>query len=453
MIRDAAMLLAAQSGMSGQTTARLEHTDCETAAETQLRFVAIHGKAVGDGLLSDGMVVGRSPECTLQIEAHGVSREQAQVLRQGPLWVIRDLNSTNGTYVQGRRAHHAPLQAGAIVRIGDGVLLVTRGGSSASEIAELASGLIAGPEMALFLEPLRRAAPTDLPVVVTGATGTGKERVARAVHQWSGRIGPFHAINCAAIPANMAEAELFGYRKGAFTGASYGHDGHLRSASEGTLFLDEVAELPLEVQAKLLRALEDHTVTPLGESRALPVNFRVICATHSSLNVNVASGRFREDLAARLNGISVDLLPLRERPADMVSLFRYFLVRETHGYPPAIDGRLVEALCLYAWPQNIRELELLTKRLVALHGAAASLKRAHLPPEIVQAVIEVTHDDAAFSTRDEQDLHRVLLALRDTGGNVKQAAKQAGVSRQRVYRLLGGRDRSAVLNAQRPSPT
>jgi DNA-binding NtrC family response regulator len=430
--------------MSGQTTARLEDSDCTCVAEGPLRLIPLQGSASGSGVLRDGLVLGRSPECALQIDSHGVSREHAQVSRQGPLWIIRDLNSTNGMYVQGRRAQHAPLQVGSVLRMGDSVLLVSRGAYASPQVTELATGLIAGPELALFLEPLRRAARADLPIVVTGATGTGKERVARAVHEWSGRTGPFYAVNCAAIPSNMAEAELFGYRKGAFTGASQGHLGHLRSANGGTLFLDEVAELSPEMQAKLLRALEDRLVTPLGENRSFSVDFRVVCATHNLLDANVASGRFREDLAARLSGLSVHLPSLKERRADIVSLFRYFLGRETHGHPSSMDGGLIEALCLYSWPKNVRELELLTKRLVALHGAAA-LKRGHLPPEITAGAIDVAGDEPAFFSRAEQDLHRVILALRDTGGNVKDAAKQAGVSRQRVYRLLAGRDMDALV--------
>jgi DNA-binding NtrC family response regulator len=436
--------------MAVQTTARVEETDCERTGEAPWRFVALHGDTVGDGLLQDGMVLGRSPQCPLLIDSHGVSREHAQISRQGPLWVIRDLNSTNGTYVQGRRAQHVPVQLGSVVRIGDNVLLVTQAAVKRSGVLQLATGLLAGPELAALLEPLRCVAPTDLPVVVTGATGTGKERVARAVHEWSGRTGPFHAINCAAIPPNMAEAELFGYRKGAFTGANIAHEGHLRSAHGGTLFLDEVAELPLDVQAKLLRALEERSVTPLGESRPLPAAFRVLCATQTTLDQNVATGKFREDLAARLSGMAVHLPPLKERRADIICLFRYFLERETHGHPPAIDGKVVEALCLYSWPKNVRELELLTKRLVALHGAGSSLKRTHLPAELTKLAVELAGDEPLFANREEQDLHRVVLALRDSGGNVKEAAKQAGISRQRVYRLLAGRDMDALIKNATP---
>ena len=437
---------------SGQTTARLEETGCSEEVEAPLRLLWLHGTSNGDAVLRDRMVLGRSEQCTVRIASHGVSREHAEISRQGPLWVIRDLDSTNGTYVQGARAQHTPLQAGSVVRMGDSVALVSRSALTLSVATELARGLIAGPELAALLEPLRRAGPTDLPVVVTGATGTGKERVAHAVHEWSGRSGPFHAINCAAIPANMAEAELFGYRKGAFTGASQAHDGHLRAANGGTLFLDEIAELSLELQAKLLRVLEERSVTPLGDNHAHSVDFRIVCATQQPLDSIVASGRFREDLAARLSGMSVHLPPLKDRRADIVSLFRHFLERETHGHPPTLDGRLVEALSLHGWPKNVRELELLTRRLVALHGAASSLKRAHLPPEIADSGAATNQVHESFANRDEQDLHRVILALRDKGANVKTAARHVGISRQRVYRLLAGRDMDALVKNATPEP-
>ena len=439
------MSFAGRRMSSGHTTARQEDTGCTDAVEAPLRLLWLHGEIAGEAVLRHGMVLGRSAECAVQIESQGVSREHAEISRQGPLWVIRDLNSTNGTYVQGRRAQHSPIGAGSVVRIGDSVALLTRR-SLSSSASEIATGLIAGPELANLLEPLSRAAKSGLPVVVTGATGSGKERVAHAVHEWSGRPGPFHAINCAAIPANMAEAELFGYRRGAFTGANHAHEGHLRGADGGTLFLDEIAELPLEVQAKLLRVLEEHAVTPLGDSRASPVDLRIVCATQQPLDSLVASGRFREDLCARLSGVCVHLPPLRERRADIIALFRYFLERETNGHSPTFEGRLIEALCLYSWPKNVRELELLTKRLVALHGAAAALKRAHLPSEIANVTVtEASQDNGSFASRDEQDLHRVVLALRDNGGNVKAAAKHVGISRQRVYRLLAGRDMDSLV--------
>jgi transcriptional regulator with PAS, ATPase and Fis domain len=438
---------------SGDTTVQLEDSECVGKVDLPLRLVCLHGSFAGESVMRNGLVLGRANSCGVVVGGQGVSREHAEFTRQGPLWILRDLGSTNGSYVDGRRVQHAPVGPGSLIRIGESVALVSRHESGTVEAKELVEGLIAGPELAALLEPIKRAATTDLPIVVTGATGTGKERVAQAVHKWSGRSGPYYAINCAAIPAQMAEAELFGYRRGAYTGANQSHDGHLRAAQGGTLFLDEIAELTLEVQAKLLRALEQRAVTPLGESRSYSLEIRVICASQRPLEALVAAGRFREDLCARLSGIIVNLPPLKERRADIISLFRYFLNRECKGDPPDVESKVVEALCLYAWPKNVRELELATRRLVVLNGGNMILKRAHLPAEIVRDVPEdVADEQAAFATRDEQDLHRIVVALRENGGNVKAAAKQAKISRQRVYRLLEGRDRAALLDNTTPDP-
>ncbi len=437
---------------AGDTTARVEESRSDHSQQAPLRLAWLLGGPAQDAPLISGQVVGRAPHCALRIDGHGVSREHAEVNRQGPLWVIRDLSSTNGTHVNGRRVQHAPLSEGDILRLGHAVALVARSPFTDLRASEIAPGLVAGPELATLLGPLRAAATTrDLPIVISGATGTGKERVARAVHEWSGRAGPFHAINCAAIPERMAEAELFGYRRGAFTGAQHAHDGHLRAASGGTLFLDEIAELSLELQAKLLRAIEERAVMPIGESKAVPVDLRVVCATQRPLDAMVAAGQFREDLCARLSGLAIDLPLLRKRRADIVSLFHFFLKREAPTDTPELDSKFVEALCLYDWPKNVRELELLVRRTVALNPGERVLKRSHLPAEVTSVVddndSEREREEATFASRDEQDLHRIVIALRESGGNVKAAAAQVGISRQRVYRLLAGRDVGALLEA------
>lgn len=418
-----------------------------------MRLFWLHGACVTESVLQGGLLLGRAETADVVLGGQGVSRKHAEITRQGPLWILRDLGSTNGTYVDGRRTQHAPLQDGTLIRIGETVGLVSRR-PQALHTVELPGGLIAGPELAALLEPLRRAAPTDLPITITGPTGSGKERAAQAVHEWSGRRGPFHAMNCAAIPPHMAEAELFGYRRGAYTGANHAHEGHIRAADGGTLFLDEIGDLPLDIQAKLLRALEHRAVTPLGESRAVRVDIRIICATQQPLEKLVEARIFREDLFARLSGVTCHLPELKQRPAEILSLFRFFLKRETNGNPPDLDARLVEALCLYAWPRNVRELELLTRRLVALNRGCRLLQRNVLPREVVEAVpVESSEHTPTFATREEQDLHRIVLAVRQHGGNIKAAAKHVGMSRQRVYRLLEGKDREALLRDEPPAVT
>jgi transcriptional regulator with PAS, ATPase and Fis domain len=290
------------------------------------------------------------------------------------------------------------------------------------------------------IEPARRAAETDLPVIVEGETGTGKEGMARAIHSWSRRQGPFIAVNCAAIPAAMAEGELFGYRKGAFTGAERASEGFFRAADGGTLFLDEILELPEAVQAKLLRVLEQGEVQSLGEPRASAVNVRIVCATQESLVRAVAEKRFRADLLARLEGITVVLPPLRERREDIAPLFLRLLHDLGGGKPPAVDPKLVESLLLYDWPLNVRELVLLARRLLAVHGAEPTLKRSMLPEAATGAKPSTAppprEASARASTSDEAAFDELLAALRAAHGNVSRAAAAIGISRARAYRLL-----------------
>jgi transcriptional regulator with PAS, ATPase and Fis domain len=287
-------------------------------------------------------------------------------------------------------------------------------------------------------------AATDLPVVLVGETGTGKEGLARAIHAWSGRTGAFVAVNCAALPAAIAEAELFGYRKGAFTGADRASPGYFRAAHQGTLFLDELLDLPLPLQAKLLRALEQREVQPLGESHPVPVDVRIVCATQEALANAVAERRFRADLRARLDGLTVELPPLRARREDIVPIFTVLLRGEGGARVPAVDAKLLETLLLYDWPLNVRELVLLARRLLAVHGHEPTLRRAMLPERMAMkdaATIPPgrpvvpsrapTGDDAAFE--------QLVSALRRCGGNVSRAASALGISRARAYRLLDAR--------------
>ena len=235
---------------------------------------------------------------------------------------------------------------------------------------------MAGPVLAPLLAPLQRVATRNLPVVVVGETGTGKECVARAVHAWSRRAGPFVAVNCAAVPDGLAEAELFGYRRGAFTGAVDASAGLVRTANGATLLLDEISDLPLPLQAKLPRVLEAREVSPIGEARPVAVDVRVVATTQDPLSAAVAEGRFRADLAARLDGFSVELPPLRERREELPHLFGE-LVREYAGDAPALDVRLVERLCTAKLAFNVRELVLLARRLTVLHGHEPVLLRSH----------------------------------------------------------------------------
>jgi transcriptional regulator of acetoin/glycerol metabolism len=433
------MLLPATRMSEGgsETTVREESSVGAPASRLALAWVwpAVRLERLQGAQLS----IGRDESAALRIDGGGASRQHAELYRQGPLYVVRDLGSTNGTWLGGRRIEHAPVSPGNVLRIGEWVGVFIQCEDEAPEFGELAPGLFGGPELAKLLAPLQRAASSNLPVLLIGATGTGKERVARATHHFSGRNGPFLAVNCAALPEQLAEAELFGYRRGAFTGADRASPGYFRAAHDGTLFLDEMPELSPALQAKLLRVLEDGQVMSLGETAPVTVDVRIVSASQKPLRELVASGRLRQDLAARLNGLEVRIPPLAARRADVPRLFAQFLKHQSGGRPPLVEARLVEALCLHDWPENVRELELLTRRLLAVHGHEPTLRRQHLPAELVALNEDVSpgkRPSTPPQDRREHDLSRLKKELESNGGNVKAAAEALGISRQRVYRLL-----------------
>jgi transcriptional regulator of acetoin/glycerol metabolism len=394
-------------------------------------------------------VIGRDAASAIHLEGNDVSRRHAALRRDAPdaPVTIVDLGSRNGVRVGGRPVASAPLGAGDVVRVGGWVGVVT---AASGGFREIAAGLWGGGALADALAPLEVAAASDLPIVLEGETGTGKEVVARSVHAWSGRRGPFVAVNCAALPSGLAEGELFGYRRGAFTGADRPSPGFFRSAEGGTLLLDEVSDLPLALQGKLLRVLEQREVQPLGETRPVPIDVRIVVAGQQPLMDVVREGRFRPDLLARLDGLTVRLPPLRKRREDVPPLFSHLLGQLAGGRAPAIESDLVERLCLHDWPFNVRELVLLVRRLVTLHGGEATLGAHHLPerigaPEPAAAAAigpggatPAPAPGAPPAAAEPLELPALVVALRASGGNVARASAMLGITRQRAYRLMEG---------------
>jgi hypothetical protein len=420
-----------------------------------LRFVFPTVRSLLRPLPGEALVVGRDGEGDARLEGNELSRRHAELRLDGSHLILRDLGSRNGVFVNGERRPMAQLRRHDVVRVGGWVAVVTMGAPllGAGEAVEGAgtTPLHLGPLARQLALPARRLATTNIAMVLEGETGTGKERFATAIHEWSRRKGPLVAINCAAVPEQLAEAELFGHREGAFTGANRSSPGHFRAADRGTLFLDEVTDMPLAVQAKLLRALEMKEVLPVGESRPVPVDVRIIAAAQIPLERAVAEKRLRADLHARLDGFTLHIPPLRERREDLPSLFLHLLRR--HGLPsPALSPRLVEALCTYGWPLNVRELDFLAQRLAALHAGEPMLRRSHLPERITgigAAGEEAVGEDgeAAAPTRA-----RLVAALAESGGNLARAAARLGISRQKAYRLLGAESPEALKAARRREP-
>ena len=397
------------------------------------------------------LTIGRDAACDVVLEGGDISRRHAALRWTGADAgaALHDLGSRNGIRINGRAVASGVLAAGDVVRVDGWIGVAT---AQPGALAEIAPGLHGGAALARAVAPLRQAAPSDLPIVLEGETGTGKEVVARAIHVWSGRRGPFVALNCAALPEALAEGELFGYRKGAFTGADKASPGVFRSAEAGTLLLDEVSDLPLALQAKLLRVLEQREVQPLGETRPVPIDVRIVVAGQLSLLDASRTGRFRPDLLARLEGMTVRLPPLRDRREDIAPLFSQLLRGIGGAGPvPAIDGDVVERLCLYDWPFNVRELVQLVRRLLVLRASETTLRAEDLPDRIGQQVAAAAPPPAAapapvaapprrtgrrVPAAELPDVPALVAALRAAGGNVTRAAAMLGITRQRAYRLM-----------------
>lgn len=287
-----------------------------------------------------------------------------------------------------------------------------------------------------------RVAPTEATVLIHGETGTGKELVARSIHDLSGRKGPFVAINCAAVQPALLESELFGHVRGAFTDARDNRDGLFLEANGGTLFLDEIGEMPLEIQPKLLRVLQERTVRAIGSNKEVPFVTRVVAATNRVLEDEVFEGTFREDLYYRLNVVRIDVAPLREREADITILARHFLElfsKSSTRATPALSPAAAEKLVAYEWPGNVRELENAMERAIAL-AQSDVVDESDLPEKIRSfkrdafAVKAESDEDIVTMAKLEQTyIERVLGLLR---GNKSRAAQALGIDRRTLYRKL-----------------
>lgn len=297
--------------------------------------------------------------------------------------------------------------------------------------------ITAAPEMVKVARTIERVANTNVSVMLLGASGTGKELLAHGLHEASDRRGgAFVAINCAAIPENLLESELFGHEKGAFTGAVKTTEGKIEMAAEGTLFLDEVGDIPLPLQVKLLRFLQERVIERIGSRKSIPVDTRIVCATHQDLEAMIAAGSFREDLFYRLAEIVVKIPSLAERPGDAGLLAKVFLARYAKEMNPAVKGFAPDALAAidsWPWPGNVRELENRVKRAVIMSDAklvgAADLDLA-APGEDERQVLNLK------CAREKADRKVIRHALARSEGNISNTAKLLGISRPTLYDLL-----------------
>jgi DNA-binding NtrC family response regulator len=306
----------------------------------------------------------------------------------------------------------------------------------------------------LLFDRVERFAPNDAPVLITGESGTGKELIARALHHQSPRAsGPFVTVNCAAFPETLLEAELFGHERGAFTGAVHRREGRFQAANNGTLFLDEVAEMPLAAQVKLLRFLQEGVFEPLGSNRSIQVKVRVVSATHRDLRALVEQARFRDDLYYRLNVLELSIPPLRARPEDLPLLVRHFLAHYGGARPAEITDQAFTALQHYQYPGNVRELEhVLQQAIVLADGGPVDL--VHLPAEFsgTSALSMPLRVDAPLMPLSEAmfEFEGAYLrrALIEAGGVKWRAGRALGISRKCLWQKL---QRHGIVARSRPS--
>ncbi len=297
--------------------------------------------------------------------------------------------------------------------------------------------ITAAPEMLRVARTIERVANTNVSVMLLGASGTGKELLAKGLHEASGRAGAFVAINCAAIPENLLESELFGHEKGAFTGAVKTTEGKIEQAHGGTLFLDEVGDIPFALQVKLLRFLQERVIERIGGRKSIAVDTRIVCATHQNLEAMIADGRFREDLWYRLAEIVIKIPTLAERPGDAGLLAKHFLTRFAKEMNPQVKGFAPDALAAmdsWPWPGNVRELENRVKRAVIMaDGKLVSAADLDLnAPQQQEGELPLN----LKSARESADRRVIRHALARSEGNISSTAKLLGISRPTLYDLL-----------------
>jgi two-component system response regulator AtoC len=443
-----------------------------TAVSVDLQIAVFVGEQVHtyDLPAAGEITIGREDGNTVRIDDQAVSRRHA-VLRVGEKIEIEDLGGANGIFIRERAGagpenqtlgvrqlvrRKAELAVGERILLGTASLVVRR--AQVVDVPDLGVGAVAGaeavvrdPAMRAVYEQAARAARASISVLLLGETGVGKEVMARAIHAGSPRAaGPFMGINCAALAESLLEGELFGAEKGAYTGAVAARAGLFEAANGGTVFLDEVGELPLATQGKLLRVLEERAVVRLGSTRPRPIDVRFVAATNRDIEGDSRAGRFRSDLYFRLAGITLAVPPLRERPAELALLVDRFVAaacRELdRATPLRVSPEALDRLSRHDWPGNVRELRNAIERAAVL-CAGDTILPEHLPPALLKpaasaappAIAAVTAAPAAAPPANAAGLQgeikslerqRIVEALERCGGNQSKAAELLGISRR-----------------------
>jgi len=429
------------------------------AAKTTLkvrkcRLQVAEGPDTGLELVSDKerLRVGAHAGCDLVLsEDRTASRQHCEVQSTDKGYLVVDLNSTNGTFLDGRRIERAYLSPGSRILVGQSTILFAPIDEEVT-VEPDPEGQLGGMigrslKMRQIFGLIRKVAPMDVSIIIQGETGTGKELVARAIHELSSRRqGPLVVLDCGAIPPNLIESELFGHEKGAFTGATSSRAGAFERANGGTIFLDELGELRLDLQPKLLRVLESREVRRVGGNDVIDVDVRVVAATNRDLPKEIQAGNFREDLYFRLSVISIQLPPLRQRADDIPFILRNALADQElvakAGKKSFTDAAMAQ-LQGYPWPGNVRELLNVVSHVVTLTDGP-TIDVPHLPARIRGAQKEAGltfNEHLSFKDAKEQLLEafeREYLGqlLKRCEGNVSRAARESGLHRKSIERLM-----------------
>ena len=433
--------------------------EASLAPSARFALVVLDGPQAGASFEIDGshagpLLLGQGEACDIRLADPRASRRHAAVDLVDRSLQLRDLSSTNGTFVNGVLLIEGLLRGGEILRIGQTSirvdLLVPATMVEVSPAARFGRLVGSSPAMRRLYPLLERLAASDVPVLIEGETGTGKELLAESLHERSARAsGPFAVLDCTALTPSLAESELFGHERGAFTGAVSGRKGVFEQAHGGTLLIDEIGELPLSLQPKLLRALERSEVRPVGATKPVRVDVRVLSATHRNLDAEVQAGRFRDDLFHRLVVARVELPALRRRKGDIGLLARAFQ-RQATPDAPAFPESLLRSWEDYGWPGNVRELRNAVARRHAL-GELAESAGPSLRPLAQQGDrqgpgegalerivgLGVSFPVARQRVLEELERRYVEKVLGEHAGNVSRAAAASGIARRQFQRVKG----------------
>jgi DNA-binding NtrC family response regulator len=400
----------------------------------------------------DVVTVGKMRDCDLVLTDNSVSRRHLRITRtDADRWVLVDLGSTNGTFLHGARIREAPIEAGTVLRAGTVDIAFAPDRQDfdvpAWDQDRFGAGLL-GRSLAMrrVFGMLSRIAETDATVLIQGETGTGKGQVAKAIHGASLRKGgPYVVVDCGAVQRQLVESELFGHEKGAFSGAYHQRSGAFELAGGGTVFIDELGELELDLQPKLLRVLDAREVRRIGGAAPLPIDIRVVAATRRDLHREVERGAFREDLFFRLSVVTIEIPPLRDRAEDIPLLVDHFLeeVAKMRGIePPRFDAATMDRLTSHDWPGNVRELKNAVERAVLLSSvrAGSRLEIQGIGPKSSPRV-EAFDPSQSFSEAkekwlDERERAYVGWLLGAHDANVSAAARAARMDRKYLHKLM-----------------